>query len=234
MYESSQILTTPTNSQMLWRYMSLDRLIDLLESKELFFTHLPAFEDKLEGTLTKCSRNNLSDFYRNQGCSPENAKEDVKLYETHHEAFYANCWHMNDVESYLMWKAYADRGYAIRTTFERVQDSFEPFAGSITGGVVNYVNFENDITSLGNVFHHVITKDMPYRDEREFRLVFWRHDLKNQAIQPGPKGLRVAISVSRLIEHVFISPSETNIPDKLLALMKQHDIAWYSSQVSLR
>ncbi len=37
-----------------------------------------------------------------------------------------------------------------------------------------------NITPLGNVFSHVITKDMPYRDEREFRLIFWRHDLKNQ------------------------------------------------------
>jgi hypothetical protein len=234
MYESSLIYTKPANSQLLWRYMTPDRLIDLLESKELFFTHLPAFEDKLEGALTKRSRNNLSNWYRNQGSSPENAHEDVKLYETHHEAFYANCWHMNDVESYLMWRAYADRGYAVRTTFERVQDSFEPFAGSITGGVVNYVDFEHDITALGNVFHQVITKDMPYRDEREFRLVFWRHDLKNQAIQPGPEGLRVAIDVSLLIERVFVSPSETNIPDNLLALMKQHDIPYDSSQVSLR
>lgn len=187
MYQSSGVLTKPSNSrQLLWRYMALGHLIDLLETGELFFTHVPAFVDGLEGALTVRSKEHLFRWFIGKGSTPDVAHKELQQYETHHSAFYANCWHMNDIESYLMWKAYADRGYAIRTTFERVQASFEPFAGAITGGVVSYVDFERDLIPVGNVFTHVITKDRPYRDEREFRLFFWRPDPKNQPIEPGP------------------------------------------------
>jgi hypothetical protein len=58
------------------------------------------------------------------------ARELVRRYEEAQEDFYANCWHMNDFESYLMWKAYADRGVALRTTYERVQGAFDRFNAS--------------------------------------------------------------------------------------------------------
>jgi hypothetical protein len=67
--------------------------------------------------------------------------EKVREYEEAQKDFYANRWHMNDFESYLMWKAYAERGYAVRTTYERVQAAFDRFNGAVTGGVVEYVDF---------------------------------------------------------------------------------------------
>ena len=209
-------------------------MVDLLESQELFFTHVPAFTDGLEGSLTARSKEHLFRWFIAHGSLPDVAQRELEQYETHHAAFYANCWHMNDFESYLMWKAYADRGYAIRSTFERVQASFESFTGAITGGVVSYVDFERDITPVGNVFTHVATKDLPYRDEREFRLFFWRHDPKNQPIEPGPVGVRVAVDIRLLVERVFVSPAEKHVPSKLLALLEQHRIPYDSSLISLR
>lgn len=235
MYELSLILTPPSNSrQLLWRYMTLERLVDLLETQELFFTHAPKFDDGLEGLLTKRTREHLFNWFISQGSSFEIAKKEIEEYEANHEAFYANCWHMNDFESYLMWKAYADRGYAIRTTFERIQSSFELFKGSITGGGVSYVDFEKDVTPLGNVFNHVVTKDLPYRDEREFRLFFWCHDLKNQMIKPSSDGIRVAIDVRLLVERVFVNPAETEVPDELFKLLERNGIQCDSSLIRLR
>lgn len=232
MYESSTVVTRPSNNhQLLWRYMTLKRLVGLLETGELFFAHVPTFDDEFEGQLTARTREHLRRWFIAQGSKPHIALEEVKQYETHYSAFYANCWHMNDVESYLMWKAYADRGYAIRTTFERVQASFASFAGTVTGGVVSYVDFERDLTPVGNVFNHVITKDLPYRDESEFRLFFWRHDIKNQSIEPGPVGLGVQVDVGVLVERVFVNPTERHVPDELLALLRRHGIACDSSLI---
>lgn len=233
MYESSNTLIEPSNNQLLWRYMPLKRLIDLLETEELFFAHIPTFDDGLEGSLTVRTREHLFRWFVSQGSMPDIAHMDVQQYETHYSAFYASCWHMNNYESYLMWKAYADRGYAIRTTYERVHTSFEPFVGAITGGVVNYVDFERGLTPVGNVFHHVVTKDLPYVDEREFRLFFWRHDLKNQAIEPESTGIRVKVDIRRLIERVYINPAEDVFP-KLLDLLKSHNIECDRSLITLR
>lgn len=84
---------------------------------------------------------------------------------------------MNDVESYLMWKAYGERGFAVQTTFERIQISFDSFDGEVQGGVVEYIDFTREELPVGNVFSAVVTKDLPYRDEREFRLLLWRPEL---------------------------------------------------------
>jgi hypothetical protein len=226
MFERHKALHYPKNSrQPLWRYFPYERLLDLLNTEELFFTHVPAFSDGREGSLTQRTREHLAEWFKRQNRSDDvTAWEEVKKYEEWQEAFYASCWHMNNFESYLMWKAYAERGFAVRTTFERVQASFESFSGSVTGGVIDYVDFTRDRTPVGNVFHLVMTKDAPYTDEREFRLLLWKLDPKNAQQEPSGKGVRVRVNVGMLVERVFINPLKAAIPGSLLALLEQHKI----------
>lgn len=105
-----------------------------------------------------------------------------------------------------MWKAYADRGYAVSTTFERIQSAFEGFPGVITGGEVTYVDFARDGTELGNTFTLATTKDMPYRDEKEFRLFFWKPEPRNEQIPLLSNGVRIPVDVRRLIAKIYVSP----------------------------
>jgi hypothetical protein len=65
-----------------------------------------------------------------------------------------------------------------------VQASFDKTAFAVTGSVINYVDFERSQTGLGQVFTLVTTKDLPYEDEREFRLLLWQHDPANSALPP--------------------------------------------------
>ena len=74
-------------------------------------------------------------------------------------------------KTYLMWKAYADRGVAIQTNFKRRQASFESTPLAANASVVSYVDFERGQTGPGQVCSHVTTKASPYEDEREFRLL---------------------------------------------------------------
>ncbi len=207
MYETLSILRRPSNSlQAMWRYYLENRLLDLLNTSELFFTHLPAFNDRLEGLLTQRSRERLYRWYVAHGSTTKTAADEVAEYETLRRYYHASCWHMSDHESYLMWKAYADRGYAIRTTFERVQASFEGFPGVITGGQVDYVDFSRDDTELGNAFTLVTTKDLPYRDEREFRLFFWQPEPRNAGHAVELDGVRVPVDLRMLVSRLYVSP----------------------------
>lgn len=138
---------------------------------------------------------------------------------------------MNDHESYLMWKAYAGRGFAIQTTFERVQASFDANPPAVTGGVVDYVDFARDLTSVGNVFNHVATKDMPYRDEREFRLVFWAVDPRNTDYRKEGPGVRIRVNVSMLIRQIVRSPYHEPLESKLEELLEHHGLSLQSSSV---
>ncbi|MGJ0490326.1 hypothetical protein [Methylobacter sp.] len=177
----------------------------------------------------------MLNWFVSQGSDPSTAWREVNEYEKTHAHFYVNCWHMNDGESYLMWKAYADRGFAIQTTFERVQASFDDFSGIISGGIVKYVDFERDITPCGNVFNHVITKDLPYRDEREFRLIFWQPEPRNQSTVSEPNGTRVRVDLRMLIERVYINPFEPNtVPSEIYELLRERGIECSSSIIDHR
>jgi len=236
MFERHSVLRYPRNTrQSLWRYFPADRLLDLIKSEELYFTHVPAFSDGFEGLLTVRTRDELASWFKRQNRSDDqSAWQEVEKYEEAQKEFYASCWHMNDCESHLMWKAYAERGFAVRTTFERVQASFESFSGSVTGGVVDYVDFNRDRTQVGNVFNLVMTKDRPYTDEREFRLLLWTLDPKNVDFPRQVTGMRVPVDVRMLVERVFVNPLEPNVPGELLAELERHKIPVDSSSLKYR
>lgn len=236
MFEHHKVLRLPASTrQPLWRYFPEERLLDLLKTEELFFTHLPAFSDGLEGSLTHRTREHLALWFKAQNRSDDaSAWEEVRQYETAQEEFFASCWHMNDCESYLMWKAYAERGYAVRTTFERIQASFENFSGAITGGEIDYVDFAREQTPVGNVFHLVMTKDMPYYDEREFRLLLWALDQRNADLPRVSNGIRVAVNVAMLIERVFINPLSGSVSGELMEQLERHKIAIDNSSLKHR
>ncbi|MEX0805538.1 MAG: hypothetical protein WD688_19795 [Candidatus Binatia bacterium] len=141
---------------------------------------------------------------------------------------------MNDSESYLMWKAYADRGFAVRTTLERMKAAFEVSPWVVTGGVVTYVDFERDFTLLGNIFNHVVTKDLPYRDEREFRALVWHRDPENQGLNPLSTGLRVRVDLGMLIERIIVNPITKVVPDELRVLLEQRGVERVASLINHR
>jgi hypothetical protein len=162
--------------------------------------------DKWEGLLSVKTKEKLFAQLYARYKDASIANGDIEQYEKTREDFFINCWHMNQSESYLMWRVYADRGCAIQTTFERIQISFDRFKGEITGGVVEYIDFSRDEISVGNVFHSVVRKDLPYRDEREFRLLFWQASLPNQKFEAGPAGIRIKVELDKLTSNIWISP----------------------------
>lgn len=215
MYVTHSLLDTPSRSrQVLWRYVRPERLAELIKTERLYFRRLTAFNDEFEGTLTRRTREQLADWFQRLNRSDRLAAyRQVNEYERNQSHFYASCWHMNDHESYLMWKAYApEKGFAIKTTFERLKACCDVFDGVVTGGVVRYVNYERDATETGNDFQHAATKSVQYCDEREFRLLVWGLDPKNQNVQRnGEDGVNVPVDVSMLIERVVFGPGVNDV-----------------------
>lgn len=235
MFNPSSTLQRPSNSrQPLWRYLTANRLLHLLSSESLFFAHLPILEDQHEGALTRRSFEHMVNWFQHHNrCSAQQAYEEAVRYQSHREDFCVNCWHMNSHESYLMWKAYGNRGYAVRTTFERLQASLDESDAAITGGVVEYVDFARDLTPVGNVFNHVATKDLPYQDEREFRLVHWAVDPINVNFRRIGKGLLVRVNLRMLIASVVRSPYHEPMDLQLEELLQKHGVQIESSVVKV-
>ena len=232
MYQRAKQLTSPENSrQRMWRYMSTDRLQDILDREQLYFRRVSRFEDGLEGRLTIRSLDRLRKWFVSRGSKPEVAEEEVRIYQEHSHAFFANCWHMREHESYLMWRAYADKGVAVQTHFERMQAAFDGTLLTVAGGLVDYVDFERDLTGLGQLFTHVTTKDLPYSDEREFRLLLWQHDPNNASLSSAGDGVLVDVNSTMLVERVVRNPFQPELPRALAARLKELEIPYDDSGV---
>jgi hypothetical protein len=180
--------------------------------------------DKWEGLLSDRTREKLFRHLCSQYHNANIVRQDIEKYERNREDFFINCWHMNDSESYLMWKVYGDRGCAVQSTFERIQISFDRFEGEILGGVVEYIDFSREEIPVGNVFHAVVRKDLPYRDEREFRLMLWQTGLSNQKIDAGPAGIEVKVELNKLIDAIWISPQLKKSPSEIQRLVQHKNL----------
>jgi hypothetical protein len=124
-------------NSVLWRYMSLDKLIHLLDTKELFFTPLESYRssDPFEGYIPDVAASALADILGYQVKELEKVNHDLSslgnpnsieklsklttnieglgdqfeyVYNKLVKGITVNCWHQNSVESEAMWKLYSD------------------------------------------------------------------------------------------------------------------------------
>lgn len=209
MYQKHSLLREPQNSlQKLWRYLTYERLLQIINEGVLHFRHITKMSDKWEGLLTNLAKDKL---FRQQYLiykDATNARAATGQYEQHKDLFYINCWHMNDYESYLMWKVYGDRGCAIQTDYKRLVAAFGDELPAINGCMINYIDYERDQFDVGNIFLPVSHKDLPYRDEKEFRLLCWKPEFEKHNLPFDENGVNVRIDVNMLIEKIFINPSK--------------------------
>jgi hypothetical protein len=127
---------------------------------------------------------------------------------------------MNNHESYLMWKVYAERGCAIQTNYERLVASFPDDPPEVNGCVVKYIDYEKDLFPIGNTYSSVSYKDLPCKDEKEFRLLFWKTGLPNQNYAIGEGGVEIAVDIDMLIGNIYIDPSRGIDTTKLRAALE--------------
>jgi hypothetical protein len=84
--------------------------------------------------------------------------------------------------------------------------SFHNAPAEINGGIVNYIDYEREQFPIGNTYWSVSHKDLPYMDEKEFRLFYWKLSLANQKFQVEETGVKVPVDADILIENIYINP----------------------------
>jgi hypothetical protein len=133
------------DADVLWRYLSLDKFIDLVASRSLYFSPLESYAktDRFEGYLPRVAMDaiaSISRRFRNEQLAvietftkklpPEAAPNIERMRATMDEfmpsarAAYqnvvactmVNCWYKNLHESEGMWSLYSRNGVAIRAT----------------------------------------------------------------------------------------------------------------------
>lgn len=219
--------TGPNNSlQKLWRYMSYERLVQIINDEKIYFAHINKMDDQWEGRLTSKTKDALfkSELLKYNG-DVQAANGAVEQYENFKNDFFINCWHMNDYESYLMWKAYGSKQCAIQTNFERLVESFQDLDIEIHGCVIKYIDYQRERFPIGNTFHQIAYKDLPYKSENEFRLLSWRPEYQNLELQPRPIGVIIDVDIKMLIKNIYINPNVIVDTSELESLISKKNLS---------
>ena len=220
MYEPHGWVRAPSDlSTVIWRYFKLPYFLDLVTSRELYFTRLDRFQDQSDGTLPRETAPLAKDRFTNLPIHPEDELTDFQMLIRDQNrltrlGFYASCWYTRPVESDPMWRLYG-QDIAVRTSVGSFCDCFRLEPSAVHIGKVHYYDFANEqAPTYGNTLSIAFNKSNEFEDERELRAVVtylpagWisgtppYHELKD--IHPDHR--RIAVDLNALIESVSIAP----------------------------
>jgi len=191
----------------------------ILENRKLFFPRLTILNDPFEGHPPR----SIIDSYRNKLAELEGkdfdkmleiAKHNITVFKQGRFLICVSCWHNNPSESAAMWELYLkqNEGIAIKTTFEGLKDAFAKSEIEVTGGLVEYVNYDTFQRKEMNILCWATLKRLGFEHEREFRVAVLDPSSLNTA------GISVPVDIESLIEEIYVSPS---MPDWTVSLIQK-------------
>ncbi len=210
-------LKHPHGNKKIWRYMDLPKFLDLVTSEELYFANSSTLSDKYEGELPAGNLKQLKKAYMeeqkySEAQAQEAADMAIEVAQEVKSNTLVNCWSMNTIESFALWKIYlgsAGSGVGIRTNVKALRESLVGTDIDIEMGEVSYRNYLENINK-----NYIMTRKSPfYKYEQELRLLIDQvkigKDEKGEKMivaNKNPNGLKVPIDVNELIQEIYISP----------------------------
>tara|TARA_R110002051_G_scaffold323945_1_gene419264 strand:+ start:768 stop:1463 length:696 start_codon:yes stop_codon:yes gene_type:complete len=191
-------------NQIIWRYMSLDKFIDLLLNKRLIFSPIKIMSDQNE---VRWILDTIDE-------SKENHREGVeKFVESHLKNNFISCWTKNPDEKISLWRHYLGKdgiGVAIKSKVDSFYKHIKWEENSFSIQEVVYkkeLKFEDIEGGQLN-----FTKGIAYKDEEELRIFthfnFMKFDEKRK--QPvffePPSIMSIGIDLENFIDSIMISP----------------------------
>jgi hypothetical protein len=212
-------IDTPHGNTIIWRYMGLDKFLDLITSSRLYFTNAAKMTDKYEGIIPRKNidkkRRHLANYY---STDPTDIETELSIYKHQYDDLrnltLINCWSIRQHESYALWKIYlggSKSGIAIRTTVSNLKKAIdgggESYHEDVFLGKVAYSDYiPHDELSR---FSIITTKNNFYEYEKELRLIIFHHpQSEGGVIQPYKIdiGRQYLVNVDQLIDQIYLSP----------------------------
>jgi hypothetical protein len=201
--------------------MTHDRFKSLVGTESLFFCRADKFPDKWEGIfpikmIEKFGLDKQS-FPSDDGNIYTNCEWHIQKEARSH---LINCWHVDDSESFAMWKIYGGEqqdAIAIQSTIGRLKKSLNANNERIWIGEVEYIDFRDwepknrfFNSDTPNTLKTFFLKWHYFKYENEIRAVI-NKAYKNHRAE---KGILVKVDISELIEKIYISATADKKKEK--------------------
>lgn len=173
----------------LYRYISVNRLLDIIKNKKIIFPHTDKMSDKLELMTLKDIEVIQDNLEKNKEYKLKDAHNPSTNDKTDYQT-YLSCWYLGEqnYENMQMWQNYATKdGVLIKIKFEDLNDILCKGINSFYKknqdkeftsyqGFVLYHNLRNkdeDKHKAAEEIQNIIgfNKDIAYKDENEYRFL---------------------------------------------------------------
>jgi hypothetical protein len=222
----------PKDSIPVWRYLSFDKLINLLIHREIQFTRASLFTDQNEMRFLDASKGE-------DKVTPQQAEQLEKRIRTLRDTTFVSCWSLGRSDSYPLWKIYlggSRNGIAIRSTVGRLRASLEQSPNNYFIGGVQYRRSAFDDIPTDEQL--ICAKLEAYEYEREFR-VFTRNPKRTHVLGDSsftPNIMSEPIDIGRMLKSIYISPFasnwfETTVKDAISRLAPDLEVPIRTSKI---
>lgn len=194
----------PGDTDRLWRFMSLEQLLDLIVHHTLFIPCVTTFDDAHECWWPE----RLQETLRDSGLW-----RDLKLRDKWirwRARSYASCWCCCEKEPAHMWARDGRYDVAVVSSLARMQDGLRSGSRIISCGLVRYGHDTGDCDGL---IAPSFFKREQFKGENEFRLV--TAQLQDLEKEP-PEGIVLLAEAASLFDHVVIGPRMSSYRTRLL------------------
>lgn len=149
-YTQSNLVKTPSDDQVIWRYMSYNKFVDLIEKKSLYFFNLLRYRnlgDTQEGDLPDYNKNNLGNGYFLINHHSATIEDKIKAIRFIENLLCVNCWGMDNKEVKRKWMeyAYSPESLVIKTTVGNLKKAINRSHYNILMGKITYIDYEAHI-----------------------------------------------------------------------------------------
>lgn len=211
----------PGRSTTLWRYMSLSKLLQMLQSRTIWFSCVDQLiqADPYEGSLPfglfedddeRPTRD--AAIERKHRMVPGSMSKSRELFR---ETFrrersntFVSCWHSGASDNDAMWRLYGaekDGSVCVKSTVAKLEPQLPRW---ITLGRVRYVSYDERWPEAANAYVPFFRKRTCFEHEREVRLLFNSalDDVPNGPVEVA-KGYAVPFDPELTFLTIYISPT---------------------------
>ena len=211
----------PSETEYLWRYISLARYIYLLNTSQLWFSRVDQFKDKFEGAVTplNVALRELDKAKHPFLSEPDFDSHMSKVRKGKRLTGFANCWHSNPFESDAMWQKYfTSETVALVSDRQHMRNGIlserEVYLGRVA--YKNYLPGTLDYVDDFNTFGPLLTKRNNFEYEKEVRAIVLDGTDKNdpdsgagktrEFWSQNPTGIAIEVDLILLLKEVRVHP----------------------------
>ncbi|MBM1107069.1 DUF2971 domain-containing protein [Aurantibacter crassamenti] len=193
--------TKEIKEKYVYRYLTIEKLVDFLETNSIYLARLDKFEDNLENiepydinelkvrseTLSKpddanpeISDSQWDEMIRNNILALRHLQKSLDQKQKHR---FVSCWILNDVESFAMWDIYGKSGFVLRFEQEyfqklikesiKLQKDQTAKIDLLIAGTVQYQNYDKMLFKEKESLlkFSAFRKHIAFKHETEYRIV---------------------------------------------------------------